>query len=310
MTKIEAKTVTTAHAEGVINNAKSTIVNFAWWMKRQGYAEATIEGRIRLLKVLLKRGADLYNPESVKGVIALQTQWSNARKELAVNLYTSYLRMVGGKWNPPKYKRVRKLPFIPTNAEIDQLIAGCGPKTSTFLQFLKETGARCGEAWKLEWTDLDVENSTVRITPEKGSNPRIFKISGKLLSMLNALPRTSKKVFGGTKLRTMRRTFEYSRKRLADQLKNPRLLKITFHTFRHFKATMEYHKTKDILHVMDILGHRNIQNTLIYTHLVNFQDDEYVTKVANAVEEDCKLIEAGFEYVTERDGLKIYRKRK
>jgi len=71
---------------------------------------------------------------------------------------------------------------------------------------------------------------------------------------------------------------------------------------------MEYHKTKDILHVMDILGHRNIQNTLIYTHLVDFQDDDYVKKVAKTVEEDCKLIEAGFEYVTERDRLRIYRK--
>ena len=39
----------------------------------------------------------------------------------------------------------------------------------------------------------------------------------------------------------------------------------------HFKVTMEYHKTKDILHVMRILGHRNIKNTLVYTHLVNFQ---------------------------------------
>ena len=46
---------------------------------------------------------------------------------------------------------------------------------------------------------------------------------------------------------------------------------ITFKTFRHFKATMEYHRTKDIIHVMRLLGHKNIKNTLVYTQLVHFK---------------------------------------
>jgi integrase len=59
--------------------------------------------------------------------------------------------------------------------------------------------------------------------------------------------------------------FVRQRKRTATKLANPRINQITFHTFRHWKATMEYHKTKDILHVIRILGHKNIKNTLIYT---------------------------------------------
>jgi len=69
---------------------------------------------------------------------------------------------------------------------------------------------------------------------------------------------------------------------------------------------MEYHKTKDILHVMQVLGHKNIKNTLVHTHL----DDEYVSKVAWNVEEACKLIEAGFDYVTDIEGAKLFKKRK
>ena len=63
---------------------------------------------------------------------------------------------------------------------------------------------------------------------------------------------------------------------------------------------------------MQLLGHKNIQNTLIYTHLVNFENDEFHTAVAANVEEARKLIEAGFEYVTGEygDGGKIFRKRK
>jgi len=54
--------------------------------------------------------------------------------------------MLGKSWSPPKYKAVWKIPFIPTEQELDQLIAGCNRKTAAFLQLLKETGARCDEA--------------------------------------------------------------------------------------------------------------------------------------------------------------------
>jgi len=73
---------------------------------------------------------------------------------------------------------------------------------------------------------------------------------------------------------------------------------------------MEYYRTKDILHVKEKLGHRRIESTLVYTHLVNFEGDEYHVKTAKALKEDEELLMAGFEYVTDRDRIKIYRKRK
>ena len=97
--------------------------------------------------------------------------------------------MVGGKWDPPKYQSIRKMPFIPTEPEIDQLIAGCSLRMATFLQLLKETGARCGEIWWLNWTDIDFESKVVNITPEKNSNPRVTHLSNKLLEMLEHLPK-------------------------------------------------------------------------------------------------------------------------
>lgn len=32
---------------------------------------------------------------------------------------------------------------------------------------------------------------------------------------------------------------------------------------------MEHHTTKDMLHVMQVLDHENIKNTLVYTQLIN-----------------------------------------
>jgi hypothetical protein len=114
------------------------------------------------------------------------------------------------------------------------------------------------------------------------------------------------------KLKTIQRIFQESRARIAETTKNPRLKRISFHTFRHWKATMEYHKTKDILHVMRVLGHRSISNTLRYTQLLSGTEDEYVSKVAHTVEEACSLVESGYEYVTEfaDQGIKIFRRRK
>jgi hypothetical protein len=65
---------------------------------------------------------------------------------------------------------------------------------------------------------------------------------------------------------------------------------------------------------MKILGHKNLYSTLIYLHLekapFNSENDEFNVKVAMAVEEDCKLIEVGFEHVCDMEGVKLFRQQK
>ena len=73
---------------------------------------------------------------------------------------------------------------------------------------------------------------------------------------------------------------------------------------------MLYYKTKDIVHVQRKMGHRSLKNTLIYIDLAEFENEEYVCKVAKTIEEATELVESGFEYITEMDGLKLFRKRK
>jgi len=311
---VEVESRTEKWAAGATKTDSATIkgklLEFAWWMKKQGYAKTTITTREKILKILVKRGANLFDPESIKEAIAKQ-EWCNKRKVNAADAYSCFLSMHGMTWEPPRYRVVRQLPFVPTETEIDQVIAGCSRKFTPLLQLLKETGMRIGEACQLRWTDIDLENGTVRVTPEKGSNPRMLQISSKLKAMLSELQSDAKseEVFPRS-VRNQRRIFQRQRERIAKKLRDPRIAKITFHTFRHFKATMEYHKTKDILHVMRILGHKNINNTLIYTHLVDFKDDEYISKVATSPREACNLVEAGFEFVCEVDGSHIFRKRK
>lgn len=77
---------------------------------------------------------------------------------------------------------------------------------------------------------------------------------------------------------------------------------------------MKYHKISDILHGIRLLVHRNIKNTLLYIQLTEVQfkeaTDQYTVRVGSNVKEASELMEQGFDYVTEIDGVKLFRKRK
>ncbi len=251
-------------------------------MKKNGKAEISIQTTTQRLKQL-SHLCNINNPEEVKGAIANQ-KWLNSTKRTVTEICTGYFKFINQTWIPPHYTRESGLPFIPTETELDQLIASGKPKTAAFLQALKETGARIGELDNLQWKDLDTERKTIYITAEKGSNSRILPISTTLIGMLNQLPRTSERVFQ-TKKHGVQVTFDKLKKRAAKTTNNPRLLAIHPHTFRHWKATIEYHKTKDIIHVKTILGHKDIKTTMIYINLENATflstNDEWTCKVAH-----------------------------
>ncbi len=215
------------------------------------------------------------------------------------------------EWQKPKIVVPEKDPFLPQEEEVKQLIAGTGKRTSTLLQLMYETGARIGEATSLQWTDIDFKTKQIRINcPEKGSNSRTLRLSDTLIAMLNALPKREDNNLFNPRVRTMSSTFDRQRNRLAKQLQNPRLKQIHFHTLRHLKATTEYYKTKDILRVQYVLGHKDLRTTQRYVQYQAFKSEEYHCKTAKDITEATNLIENGFEYIQEIDGIKLYRKRK
>jgi integrase len=302
----------TAQREGTApSQLPALILEYAWQAKKRGLAELTIKQRVYKLKFLVKKGADLTNSDSVLTVLATNN-WTQANKRVFIIAYQSFAKTFDIKWQPPKTRVERKLPYIPTEEEISQLIAGCGKRTATFLQVLKDTAARTAEAVKIKWTDLDEKSNTIRINnPVKGSLARIVKVTPNTIAMINNMPKTSDFIFNPNP-DTIRKNFCKQRTRIARTLQNPRLKQIHLHTFRHWKATMEYHRTKNIKYVQQMLGHKKLENTDFYTQLLNFENDEWHAAHATNLQEENKLIEAGFEYVrySEKDEVAIYRKRK
>lgn len=213
----------------------------------------------------------------------------------------------------PRYTRLEKVPFLPSEGELNQLIGSCGKVLSIFLQGLKETGADPGELTAITAKDIDLNARTITLNhPVKGHKARILTVSVELIRRLEAITNGTERIFDDFLLR---RAFYYKRKSTAHKLSNPRPLSITFISFRHWFGTMEYHRTKDILHVQKLLGHKNIQNTLIYIDLeakvFKGAGDGFTTRIAHNAGEACSLIESEFEYVTGEynDGGKIFRKR-
>lgn len=305
---------TVAGEERVSQDVKGKLLEYAFHLKKEGLKDSTITTFTYMLEKLAKSGADLYEPESVKEAMSKLEMPGNSKMTMK-GAYSSFLKYIGKTWKPPKIEVSPKIPFIPLESELDVLIAASGKKTSCLLQLLKETGMRIGEALRIEWTDVNTDNNTVILNrPEKGSNPRIFRVSTKLISMIQHLQKKTNVLFGKSNARERASLLSVQRKKIALKLGNPRLNRITFHTFRHWKGTMEYHKTHDPYHVKQVLGHKSMMSTELYINIeqaiFNEANDEFHVKVAGSLEEACKLLEVGFEYVTDMDGKKLFRKRK
>ena len=317
----------TTPAQKIIAPAQSEqeILDFRESQLKEGKAEETIRTRIQALRQV-SRICDINNPDIIKTWLAdtknehgfsKACAWNNKTKTKFIDTYSAYLKHKKVTWNPPRYTPQERLPFIPTEEEIDLLIAASGKVTATVLQMLKETGMRIGELTRIMPIDIDTVRKTVNVTPEKGSNPRILPISDKLINMLATMPKdpraTYKTVFQPHK-DTLRDYLDNQRNTLAIKLNNPRIKKISFHTLRHWKGTMEYHETKDVKHVQYVLGHKHSNSTDIYINLEQalfLQTDEHFTaRVAHNEQEESELIEAGFQHVNNRNDLSFYRKRK
>jgi integrase len=194
------------------------------------------------------------------------------------------------------------------------LIANSGKSMSIKLQLSLETGLRPVELMHLKVKDIDLTQRLVYPTTAKHGSSRTLKISQQLATKIQEHIITDKlnlndQLFKGNPTKYGKH-YRETRNYLAKKLNDPTIKTIRLYDFRHYFATMLYHKTKDILYVKQQMGHKRIDTTLIYTQLLNLNEDEWTCKTATNIKEDQELLEAGFEYITERDGLKLYRKRK
>ena len=282
-------------------------------MKNNGKAECTIKDVDKSLFYLSKH-ADLNQPEQIKQYIA-NLQAGNGYKHNLCLAYDKYCDYYQIQWESPIYKRQSRAIRIPSKAQIEMLTASAGKILSIKLSISKETGLRLVELCNLKVKDIDIEQRILYPTTAKNGAPRRLKISNSLQATVENHINTNNlkpedKLFNGT-AEYYGQTYRMHRNKLAKKLNKPELKTIRLYDFRHYFATTLYAKTRDILLVKQQLGHKKIETTLIYTQLLNLNDDEWTCKATTNTNEATQLIENGFEYVaTTPDALMLFRKRK
>ncbi len=265
----------------------------------------------------LSKHADLSKPEEIDQYISYK-KGTNAYKAHLTQVYAKYCDFIKIPYKRPSYDKTNRPFRIPTEEKINMIIANSGKTLATKLTLSKETGLRPVEVHDLKVRDIDLEQLIVYPATAKHGAPRALKISSKLASLIQAhIIRHNLKlndtIFKGTSEHYGSEYIQV-RNRTAQKLNDPTLKTIRLYDLRHYFATMLYHKTKDILLVKQKLGHRRIENTLIYIDLeaiLSKRSDEWTCRATDNLDEQKQLIEAGFEYVcTTPQDLMLFRKRK
>jgi hypothetical protein len=132
---------------------------------------------------------------------------------------------------------------------------------------------------------MDLIACTVGVISKKHKNPQSSNCTTASSQFLTHRHLTMNAYFLSKNSITCTEHSKKQRQRITHKFGNPRLNQITFYFPPLENHHTMPHKTKDILHVMQLLGHRNIKNTLKHTQLISLKDNDYACKTATNVKE-------------------------
>jgi tyrosine recombinase XerC len=208
---------------------------------------------------------------------------SVARKLSSINSFFKFLCAHQFlRWNPtaglPIPRSKKDLPSFLERSQVDQLVQLPGKKLlpelrdTAVLELLYSTGIRASELVGLNLEDLDFHSDTIRVRG-KGRRDRIIpfgrparKALSRYLERRSNSRRDDKAVFLNSRLtrlstRGLRRIVKKYLTMVATTKKR------SPHVLRHTFATHLLDEGADLRAVQELLGHRSLATTQIYTHV-------------------------------------------
>lgn len=180
--------------------------------------------------------------------------------------------------NLPLARKSLKLPLVLSKEEINKMIEATNNlKHKVVIMFLYYAGLRLDEVRNLRWEDIDFDREIIHLKTAKGDRERIVFLHRKLVDML--------KIYGAKEeglVFVSQMKGEYSKRTIQQIVKSASrkagLKKnITPHTLRHSFATHLLESGADIRYIQQLLGHKDLKTTQIYTHVAN----KDIKKLAN-----------------------------
>ncbi len=182
----------------------------------------------------------------------------------------------------PSIKKNKRLPVVLSKMEVTEMLNKPRLlKHRVLIALLYGCGLRCFEVRNVQLSDLDFERSVLHVREGKGKKDRYVPLGDFLVSILKnyiEICRPEIWLFNGKSLSNLGKAFDkkFSQRgiqwavnaaaKLAGINKN-----INVHTLRHTFATHLLENGVDIISIKELLGHSNIQTTLIYLHIANYE---------------------------------------
>ena len=285
-------------------------------LEKEGKAENTRINADNLLRQLAKK-TDLDNSETVKLHIAKAKNektgepLANATKNKLCLAYDWYCKANGLTWTKPFYKVDEGIPIIPTTDNVTKIINASTKRYAVIFTIIAETGAEGEELHRTNRSKIDTEQGTITITGKKGHGSATYKLKQATLLMLKEYLILNPQDHPFPNPRNMAEVWRRTRDKLADTLKQPQLKNIPMKNLRNYSGAKLYYATQDPIAVMRHLRHKKLETTMHYIRGITLNgEEEYTVKTATNIKEATTLLEAGFTYVQDIDGIKLYRKRK
>lgn len=175
-------------------------------------------------------------------------------------------------------------PRFLTKEECEKLLNHCGPELYPIFFTLLNTGMRRGELLNLEWKDVDFDRKRIKIrfkeTWEPKTSERNIPMNDKLVEVLQEHKKGSRNnlVFpdkNGEIIDKNRLRMQLIR--IAKQCGFPDVTKL--HSLRHTFASHLVMSGVDLPTVKKLMGHSDIETTMIYSHLADDHVDKAVEKL-------------------------------
>jgi len=299
--------VTRPRAHTILHEDK--IINTLLSMKNNGRYPSTLKTVSQKLRQIGKH-ANLMNPKNVLFYIA-NKQIKDSSKEKLAYCYEQFCKVNKLQFQKPKYKVEYPIPIIPTTENVNKIISASTRRYAIIFTILAETGLEGMELHTLHKNEIDAEQGIISVRGHKGHACGTYKLKTRTTEMLREYLAKNPQDYPFPHPKSMSDAWRTTRDRLAEKLKQPELKKIPMKNLRNYSGAQIYYKLRDPIAVMRHLRHKKLETTMHYIRGIPIAEEEdYTCKTASNAKEASDLIEHGFEYVTEIDGLKLFRKRK
>jgi integrase/recombinase XerD len=183
-----------------------------------------------------------------------------------------YENVLNEKFNErvPLAKSDFKLPVVLSRSDIRSMLdATSNAKHKLVLALLYYGGLRLDESRNLRWEDIDFSRSIIHVKKAKGDRQRIVFLHERLKEFL-----TGSGIKNHGLVLTSERGKIYDERSIQQIVKNGGrkagiAKRVTPHTLRHSFATHLLEGGADIRYIQDLLGHKDLKTTQIYTHVAN-----------------------------------------